>query len=165
MADNDLIPLLDEIHGAELTAALSFTAHAAELRHLGAVKLADAMQSEAVEELGHAAAIADRLYFLGGRPTFRTGEVSSTDKITDMVQRIVDMEREAVGRLNRAIGACVERKDAGTRLMLETILAEDELHLAEAQQMLAQIDSMGPQGYLMCICGGGVPNLAVLGDG
>ncbi len=158
MAKEDLIAALDEIHRAELTATFEFLAHASELRNMGAVRLAETMQAEAGEELAHAGIIGDRIYFLGGRPTYTTlAETHPTDNLVDVVERIVTMEMGAIARLNRAISICHAENDAGTRVMLEAILIDEETHLSEAQLMLGQIESMGPQGYLMCICGGGVP--------
>jgi len=71
MATEDIIKLLDEVRMAEITASIQYMAHHSELENLGVDKLAKQMKREAIEEMKHAEVLAERIFFLGGRPTHR----------------------------------------------------------------------------------------------
>lgn len=162
MPKQDVLDTLDEIRRAELTASIQYMAHHSELENLRAERLAKQMKEEAIGEMKHAEVLAERIFFLGGRPTHTplTDAKSSPDLI-EMLKQDAELEVQAINRLNEAIALCLKEKDAGTRLLLERILSEEEHHLDDVKGLLDQIDRMGgPTGYLLCVCGGGIPPVA-----
>lgn len=165
MAREDILATLDEIRRAEITASIQYMAHHSELEHLGIEKLAKMAQEEAIEEMKHAEILAERIFFLGGRPTHTPlKDAHSSPDLLEMLKADLQLEVEAIDRLNDAIELCLKEKDAGTRLLLERILGDEEHHLEEIQGLLDMIERMGGQGgFLACICGGGVPPGAMHG--
>jgi bacterioferritin len=158
MAKADVVAALVEIRRAEFTAAIQYSANAAELRNQGIEKLASEMEGEAAEELSHAAVLADRIFFLRGElDNTPLGEVKSDSDLAGILRISLDMERAAVARYNDAIGLCLAEGDSGTRLVLEGILAGEEAHVAKYDLMLSQIEKLGRDTFLMCVCGSGVP--------
>ncbi|MHC4469417.1 MAG: ferritin-like domain-containing protein [Planctomycetota bacterium] len=158
MAKEDVIKLLDEVRRAEITASIQYMAHHSELENLGVDKLAKQMKREAIEEMRHAESLAERIFFLGGRPSHTPlRDAKDSPDILEMIKQDVELESEAIERLNQGIALCIEETDAGTRKLLEDILLEEEHHLDELNLILETAERMGPAGFMMCVCGSGVP--------
>ena len=160
MATEDIVKVLDEIRRAEITASIQYMAHHGEYENLGMEGLAKMSKKEAIEEMQHAEVLGERIYFLGGRPTHTPlRDAESSEDVLEMIAQDVKLEEEAIERLNAAIVLCLEEKDAGTRLMLEPILVDEERHIDELRMILTQIERFGggPMGAMMCVCGSGVP--------
>jgi len=58
------------------------------------------------------------------------------------------LEKDAVGRLNMGVALCRAKEDNGTRVLLETILRDEEEHVDWLESQLQQIQDMGLQNYL-----------------
>lgn len=158
MAKEEILNALIEMRRAEFTATIQYSAQAAQLRNQGIDRLAGKMEDEAAEELDHARILADRIFFLGGDLDNRPlGEAQSSRDLTEIIRQNLEMERGAVRRYNQAISLCLAEGDSGTRLVLEDILRGEEDHVARYELMLSQIDQMGQDSFLMCVCGSGVP--------
>ena len=158
MAKEAVIKALDEIRRTEITASIQYMAHHSELENLGIEKLAKMMKREAVEEMKHAEVLAERIFFLGGRPTHTPHQdAEDSPDVLEMIRQDLRLEEEAVVRLNDAIALCLDEKGAGSRTLLEGILEDEERHLDQLQQILDTAERMGPTGFLMCVCGSGVP--------
>lgn len=158
MAKEDIIAKLDEIRRAEITASIQYMAHHSEYENLGMEGLAKMSKKEAIEEMQHAEVLAERIFFLGGRPTHTPLEdAKDSPDLVEMLRQDADLEVNAIDRLNGAIHLCLEEKDAGSRHLLEKILTDEERHLGELQQMLDNIERFGVGGMMMCVCGSGVP--------
>ena len=93
--------------------------------------------------------LVERLLYLDGHPnlqrlgTIRTGE-SPVEKLT----LALELEREAIERLNRGIGLCVERGDNGSRDLLAEILEGEEDQADWLESQLALVDQLGQGHYL-----------------
>jgi len=60
----------------------------------------------------------------------------------------LELERDAVERLNTGVDLCRARGDHGTRALLEKILIDEEEHVDWLEAQLEQIEAMGLQNYL-----------------
>jgi bacterioferritin len=60
----------------------------------------------------------------------------------------LQVEKEAVARLNRGIALCRDKGDNGSRLLLEKILHEEEEHIDWLEAQFQQIKDMGVENYL-----------------
>ena len=58
------------------------------------------------------------------------------------------LEREAVARLNQAIALCLDRKDAGTRELLEHLLIDEEESVDWLETQLNVVNDIGRERYL-----------------
>jgi bacterioferritin len=68
--------------------------------------------------------------------------------VSEMHQFDLDLEKDAVGRLNPALELCRGKGDNGSRLLLEKILKDEEEHINWLEAQLTQIQTMGLQNYL-----------------
>ena len=149
LGDPGVIELLNEVLTAELTAVNQYFLDAKMFDNWGYNRLGERFRSESIDEMKDADQLVERLLYLEGHPnlqrlgTIRTGE-SPVEKLT----LALELEREAIERLNRGIGLCVERGDNGSRDLLVEILEGEEDHADWLESQLALVDQLGQGHYL-----------------
>jgi bacterioferritin len=147
--DPGVIELLNEVLTAELTAVNQYFLDAKMFDNWGYDRLGERFRSESIDEMKDADHLVERLLYLEGHPnlqrlgTIRTGE-SAVEKLT----LALDLEREAIERLNRGIVLCVERGDNGSRDLLAEILEGEEDHADWLESQFALVDQLGQGLYL-----------------
>jgi bacterioferritin len=60
----------------------------------------------------------------------------------------LQLEQDAVARLNNGIKLCRDKGDNGSRMLLEKILREEEEHIDWLEAQLQQIKDLGLENYL-----------------
>jgi bacterioferritin len=66
----------------------------------------------------------------------------------EQMRLAAELERTAVGNLNRFVATCVEVGDQGTREFLAGMIAEEEGHLDYWETQLATLEQLGEALYL-----------------
>ena len=147
--DSHVIESLNEILTAELTAINQYFVHAKMLENWGYARLAKKAHDEAIDEMKHADMLIDRILYLEGTPNVqRLDPVRVGEEPVEQLELQLATEKEAVERLNRAIGQARDKSDNGTRELLEGLLEseEDAVDWLEAQLHLVQ--EVGRERYL-----------------
>jgi len=86
----------------------------------GYARLAKHHWDESIEEMKHADRVIERILFLDGIPNMqRLNPVRVGENVPE--QHRLDLELEAVARLNAAIALCRDLGDNGTRQLLDEI--------------------------------------------
>jgi bacterioferritin len=150
MKGNDnVIALLNEVLKAELTAINQYFLHAEMCENWGYGKLAKLGRKESIEEMHHAEWLMERILYLDGTPTMselfplRIGQ-----NVKEQIQNDLQLEYEAVARLNRGVKLCVEVNDNGSRELLVKILTDEEHHVDFLEAQLHAISEVGYDNYL-----------------
>lgn len=91
----------------------------------------------AIQEMKHAAAIMERIYYLGGEATTKSGKVVVGDTISEFAKLGVKAEEEALVLYRKIINAAIQIGDWETREMFEKIYGEEEGHLFKFQEYTA----------------------------
>ncbi|HXX87567.1 MAG TPA: ferritin-like domain-containing protein [Candidatus Acidoferrum sp.] len=91
----------------------------------------------AIQEMKHAAAIMERIYYLGGEATTKGGKPVVGDKISEFAKLGVKAEEEALVLYRKIIDEAGQRGDWETREMFEKIYGEEEDHLFKFQEYTA----------------------------
>jgi bacterioferritin len=147
--DAHVIELLNEVLTAELTAVNQYFIHAMMCRNWRYQRLAKHSREESVEEMKHAQELIERILYLDGTPNMqRYLKINVGATVPDQHQFDLQLEQDAVARLNRGIEVCREKGDNGSRLLLEKILHEEEEHIDWLEAQLQQIEDVGIQNYL-----------------
>ena len=147
--DKDIVHALNEVLTAELTAINQYFLHAKMFAHWGYERLAQKVRHESIDEMKHADELIDRILYLGGLPNVqRIGKVNIGEDPREMLELDLQLEYEALPRLNEAIGLCRERGDNGTRVLLDGILTSEEEHVDWLEAQLEQIGHVGIQNWL-----------------
>ena len=97
----------------------------------------------------HAEALIERILFLDGTPnmselfTLRIGQ-----NVKQQLENDLQLEYEAVARLNAAVKTAVEAGDNGSRELFEKILTDEEHHIDYLEAQLHIIQETGYENYL-----------------
>ena len=147
--DPKLLQTLNSLLADELTAINQYMVHSEMAEAWGYKKLHEAFEKRAIDEMKHAETLIGRILFLEGTPT-----VSKLNKMmigADVPKQLAGdrgLEMGAVKAYNEAIILAGEVKDFATRQILEKILADEDRHIDQIEEMQDQIQQMSLQIFL-----------------
>jgi bacterioferritin len=144
-----IIEALNEVLTAELTAINQYFVHHKMCANWGYEKLASKKREESIEEMKHADEVIERILFLDGVPNMqRLGSIRVGEDAVEQHRLDLELELDAVKRLNTAIALCRDQGDNGTRELLESILTNEEESVDWLESQLHLIGEVGKEGYL-----------------
>ena len=147
--DPEILNVLNEILTAELTAINQYFIHHKMLENWHYQRLSKKKREESIEEMKHADKVIARILFLDGVPNLqRLGPVRVGEEPIEMHTLDLTLEREAVARLNQAIALCLEKRDAGTRELLEDLLEDEEDSVDWLEAQMTLVKDIGRERYL-----------------
>ena len=115
----------------------------------GYEKLAKHTRKESIEEMQHAEKLMEHILFLDGTPNMSDYfKINIGPNVKAQFQNDLQVEFDAVKRLNAGIETCVKVGDNGTRELLEGILTDEEEHIDWLEGQLHAISEMGIDNYL-----------------
>ncbi|MGD9793841.1 MAG: bacterioferritin [Acidimicrobiia bacterium] len=144
-----VIEVLNETLTAELTAVNQYFLDAKMLSNWGYQGLGGQFRHESIDEMKDADELIDRILFLEGVPNLqRLDPLRIGETPLEKLQAALELEVEAIERLNRGIALCVTHGDGGSRELLEKILVGEENHATWLQSQLHAIGEIGVANYL-----------------
>ena len=144
----EIIELLNDVLTAELTAINQYFIHYKMQENWGYQRLAAKGKEESFGEMKHAEELIERILYLEGVPNMqRLGPVKVGENVPEQLKAELQTEVEAIARLAAGVEQC-RRTDEGTRLLLETILHEEEDHADWLETQLSMINDIGEGLYL-----------------
>ena len=147
--DAKVIKLLNQVLKAELTAINQYFLHGEMCHNWRYEKLYGFIRKESIDEMKHAEALMERILYLEGTPNMTDYfKINIGQTVEDQFKNDLQVEYEAVDRLNEGIKACVAVGDNGSRELLEKILVDEEGHVDWLEAQLHAIEEMGIQNYL-----------------
>jgi bacterioferritin len=147
--DAEVIKVLSAVLTAELTAINQYFIHAKMSENWGYSKIAENKRSEAISEMKHADRVIERILFLEGTPNMQgLNPVRIGENIPEQHAVDLELEIDAVERLNEGIALCREKADNGTRELLEEILHDEEEGIDYLEAQLGIIEEIGKERYL-----------------
>ncbi len=145
----EVIELLNDVLTAELTAINQYFVDAKMLSNWGYERLGSKFREESIDEMKDADALIERILYLEGTPNLqRLGAVRVGETPAEKLKLALDLERDAITRLNGAVGRCAEVADNGSRQLLEGILKGEEGHADWIESQLELIAQLGDTLYL-----------------
>jgi bacterioferritin len=147
--DDEIIELLNEVLTGELTSINQYFVDSRMLANWGYGRLAGHFYEESIDEMKDADRLIERVLFLEGIPNLqRLGNVRVGETAVEKLRLALELELEAIDRLNAGIERCVTRHDNGTRELLETILEGEEKHADWLGTQLELVGQLGETHYL-----------------
>ena len=147
--DPKVIEYLQEVLTGELTAINQYFLHAEMMENWGYKRLAAKTRKESIEEMGHAEKLLERMLYLDGAPNMKLLFPLRIDQtVKEQIENDLQVEYDAVPRLNKAINAAVAAGDNGSRELFESILKDEEEHVDHLEAQLFMIKEMGYENYL-----------------
>ena len=145
-----VIETLNQLLADELTAINQYMVHSEMCADWGYDRLHEAIEKRAIEEMRHAEKLIGRILFLEGTPIVSNlNKITIGPKVETQIKNDALAETDAVKMYNQGIRQAVELADNGTRDLLESILADEEVHLDWLEAQLDQIEQIGIQNYLV----------------
>jgi bacterioferritin len=97
----------------------------------------------------HAEKLMERILYLDGTPNMSDYfKIRIGKTVPEQFKNDLEVEYEAVKRLNEGIKVCTEAGDNGSRDLLQHILEDEEHHVDWLEAQLNAIQEMGIQNYL-----------------
>ena len=144
----ELVGLLTRAYWMEMETVMSYLANSAHLDGIRAEEVAEALDADVDEELGHARKFAGRIKDLYGTPPgtmdFTAEQVSlqppedATDVVT-VIRGVIEAEAGAIEHYTRIIEAC-DGVDWATQDMVIEILRDEEDHLRQFERYLREFE-------------------------
>jgi bacterioferritin len=145
----EIIDALNEILTGELTAVNQYFVHARMCENWGYEKLWKHVREESIEEMKHADILIERVLYLEGIPNVqRLSKINIGQTVPEQLKLDLEVERQAIPRLNTAIELCRSLGDNGTRHLLEEILESEEKHVNWLEAQLSLLEQVGEPQYL-----------------
>jgi bacterioferritin len=147
--DDRVIEALNDVLTAELTAINQYFIHHKMCANWGYARLSRKKREESIEEMKHADDVIERILFLDGTPNMqRLSPVQVGEDPVEQHRLDLELEVEAVNRLNKAIGLARDSADNGSRELLETILTDEEESVDWLEAQLYLVENVGQEQYL-----------------
>ena len=141
------IDILQSVLATELVCVLRYTQHSIVASGIASESVKAEFAQHASEEQEHVMAVAERINQLGGAPNFdpqglasrSASEYSTGSDLVAMIRENLVAERIAVDHYRELIRFFAD-DDPTTRVMIESILAVEEEHVSDMQDLLVTHD-------------------------
>jgi len=144
-----VVDVLNEVLSGELVGINQYFLHAKMCKNWGFERIADVDYHESIDEMKHASQLVERILFLEGLPNLqKLGRVRVGQTVAEQLQLDLELEVDAVARLNRSIALCVDEDDNTSRDLLEDILESEEHHLDWLETQIRLLKQLGEKAYL-----------------
>jgi bacterioferritin len=144
----EILALLERAYWMEMETVMSYVANAAALDGIRAEEVAESLDADVDEELGHARKFAGRIKELYGTPPGSlefSAEQSSLQPPADatdvvgVIRGVIEAEAGAIEHYTRIIEAC-DGVDWATQDMVIDILRDEEGHLRQFERYLREFE-------------------------
>ena len=136
MDKETLIQALNKDLAAELQAVIMYTTYSAKVSGPWRPQLVQFMQTEIADELGHAQFLADKIVALGGEPTTEPVPVPKANTAREMLEAIVQAEKQAVAGYTERAQQAEEYGDKALVVQLEDMVRDEQGHMEETLKLL-----------------------------
>jgi bacterioferritin len=134
----ELLNALNEAISEELASIIQYMYHHVMGKGLASPAILDMFKAHAMDEMGHAYALAERVDLLGGVPTTSVGAIKAGGDLEKMVRDDLDGEYKAIEMYSRYVKLAAKEDDPVTRRLLEEILGTEEVHANEWEAVLGK---------------------------
>lgn len=138
MASERLKELLNQAIARELQVSIQYMWQHVVAKGLCSPAVRDIFKKIAITEMKHAEAIAERLDYLGGKPTTQPAPITVGETLEEMIRIDLKAEEEAIALYRQIIEQAVSENDYVTEDLFRSILADEEEHHNEFQSLLGQ---------------------------
>ena len=128
MASAKLLDMLNRAIARELQVSIQYMWQHVQRKGIEHYTVGEDFKKIAIVEMKHAEKIAERLWYLGGKPTIQPSPISVGSKLREMVEFDVKAELEAINMYKEIMEVAEKEGDVATKEMFEEIEAEEEEH-------------------------------------
>ncbi|MGD8279253.1 MAG: ferritin-like domain-containing protein [Gemmatimonadota bacterium] len=136
MTKKTLIKHLNEDLAGELSAVIQYITYAAKATGPYRPQLSAFFLAEVVDEQGHAQFLANKIVALGGEPTTTPRPVPAAKTNREMLQAVLEAERQATKDYTKRAREADEIGDKGLAVQLEDMVRDESGHSEETERIL-----------------------------
>ncbi len=136
MASDKLKEMLNQAIARELQVSVQYMWQHVLATGLNAEPVKGIFKKIAIVEMKHAEEIAERLAYLGGRPTTKPTPIAVGENLKEMIEIDKQAEEEAIELYRQIIEMADSEKDYTTKRLFEQILADEEEHHGDFSGLL-----------------------------
>ena len=126
MASEKLLEMLNSAIARELQVSIQYMWQHVQWKGVEGYAVSDEFKEIAVTEMKHAEKIAERLWYLGRKPTTKPNPINVGDSLKDMINFDIKAEAEAIAMYKDIMDVAQKEGDAATREIFEEIEEEEE---------------------------------------
>ncbi len=127
-ASAKLLELLNQSIARELQVSIQYMWQHVQWSGVKGFAVQEELKSIAIDEMKHAEAIAERLFYLGGIPTIKPTPIFVGQNLKEMIGQDVKDEEGAIKLYNQVIEVAKSEGDETTYNLFRQILADEEGH-------------------------------------
>jgi len=120
--------MLNQAIARELQVSIQYMWQHVQWRGVKGYAVSDEFKKIAIAEMKHAEKIAERLWYLGGKPTTKPDPINVGDELKEMITFDVKAEEEAITMYKQIMDIAQKEGDVATREIFEEIEEEEEEH-------------------------------------
>ena len=128
MASAKLLDMLNRAIAAELQASIQYMWQHVQWKGVEHFTVTEELKKIAVDEMKHSEKIAERLWYLGAKPTTQPAPIFVGDKLEEMLNFDVKAEVEAITLYKEIMQVAEKEGDVATKEIFEEIEEEEEEH-------------------------------------
>jgi bacterioferritin len=156
------VQLLNQAVADELQAAHQYMYFHFHLDDLGLRLLAALFKRTAIQEMGHAERLAERILFLKG--DVEMVPAGPVDKILEpeaMLAKGMAMEEDSAEFYNKAALTCSAGADSASKQVFEELVRDEEGHFDQFEKQRDNVKRFGPSYLALQSFGGKMPDVPV----
>jgi len=138
MDKKELIDALNEDLSKEFSAIQQYITYAARASGPMRLQLNEFFLAEIPDETTHAQFLANKIVALGGTPTTDSAPVADAKDNHEMLERVLEAEREAIDGYTERAKQAEEFGDKGLQVQLEDMIREETTHFEETERILRE---------------------------
>ena len=128
MASAKLLGMLNNAIADEMQAAIQYMWQHVQWKGVEHFAVTEGFKKIAVDEMKHAEKIAERLWYLGGKPTTLPSPIKVGETLTEMLTLNVKAEEGAIKMYKEIMEIAQKEGDVATKEIFEEIEEEEEEH-------------------------------------
>jgi bacterioferritin len=139
MASKELLELLNKAIAREMQVSIQYMWQHVLWTGVKGFAVKDELKKIAITEMKHAEAIAERLAYLGGRPTTKPEPIFVGETLKEMIERDKKDEEGAIKLYKQTVEVARKEGDETTKRLFRQILSDEEEHHDTFTSLLEEI--------------------------
>lgn len=147
--NSEVVQHLNRLLANEQSAFSQYLLHSQLLKNWGIEKLGKTEREEAMEEVGHAEILLERILYLEGTPKMEGGEpAQASADVRELLRRDLELEVRGIADLREGIATAERTGDSVSRELMVKILTDEEHHEDHLITQLELIEKIGLENYI-----------------
>ena len=128
MASQKLLDMLNKAIAGELQAIIQYMWQHVQWKGVEHYAVIDGIEKVAMEEMKHAEKIAERLWYLGAKPTIQPSPIFVGNTLEEMLKNDAKAEEETIAMYKEIMQLAEKEGDVATKEIFEEIEEDEEEH-------------------------------------